>query len=477
MDRSAPAYRNWKSFMAEGERFFARGRYEQAADRFRRAAQAQPQRPAAWVNLGVALVEWQQYGAALSALERALEVAPEFAPAHLARADALRGLGRLTPAVEAYRRAIALQPFAPALNKLGCLLRVLRRGEEAESCYRKALDLAPNYATARVNLATLQIDMGRFELARTQLRALSSVALPPDERREAASALSLLQEYQRLEKAVGVAVGGGALEPLCALLRQTAEEFLAADQDCMEQLRAVAENVQYHSDLGAELPRFPDLDPEWPILEAHFGLVLGNSLDDYLRTRVWVEEAAAAGAPANLPAVQNFKAAIIAARAGAADLSDPIAAELHLRYWHGLIARDQPDSLPGQFKIQDNQVLGSWGVARAHPLRVPGTVRQFFGDIYPRVAPGMARAALVFCAVSKIHAFSDGNGRLAGLLMNRELEKAGQAPFVFPSDLGGAMSQALGEVYRHCNLEPLLQVFGQAQTFTRTFCTALSEAV
>lgn len=476
MDRSAPAYRNWKSLMAEGERFFARGRYEQAADRFRRAAQAQPQRPAAWVNLGVALVEWQQYGAALSALERALELAPEFAPAHLARADALRGLGRLTPAVEAYRRAIALQPFAPALNKLGCLLRVLRRGEEAESCYRKALDLAPNYATARVNLATLQIDMGRVDLARTQLQALLSVALPPQEREEAASALSLLQEYQRLEKAVGAAVGCGALEPLRELLRQTGREFLAADQDCMDQLNAVASSVQGYSDSDGEPPRFPELGPEWPILEAHFSLVLGDSLEDYLRTRAGVEEAAAAGTPAKLPAVQNFKAAIIAARASAADLSDPITAELHLRYWHALIARDQSASLPGQFKLQGNQVIGSLGVTRAHPLHVAGTVRRFFGDIYPRVAPGMARAALVFYAVGKLHAFADGNGRLACLLMNRELENGGQAPFVFPSGLGGAMSQALGEVHRRRNLEPLLQVFGQARTFTRAFCADLREA-
>ncbi|MFZ5653402.1 MAG: tetratricopeptide repeat protein [Pseudomonadota bacterium] len=466
--------------MAEGERFFARGRYEQATDRFRRAVQAQPRRPEAWVNLGVSLVEQRQYGAALQALERALELAPGFAPAHLARADALRGLGQLTPAVEGYRRAIALQPFAPAFNKLGCLLRVLRRGEEAESCYRKALELAPNYATARVNLATLQIDLGRFELARAQLQELSSVALPPEERREVTSAFSLLHEHQRLEAAIGEAVGGGALEPLRELLRQTDGQFLVADQVCMDQLRAVAESIQSYPDLAAELPRFPDLDPEWPILEAHFSLVLGNRLEDYLRTRSELRAAAATGAAAvpedKLSSLQNMIAVIVASRAGAPDLSDPITAELCLRYWHGLVTRNQPDSLPGQFKIQGNQVLGSLGVTRAHPLHVAGTVRQFFGDLYPRVAPGMARAALVFYAVSKIHAFTDGNGRLAGLLMNRELEKAGHAPFVFSSDLGGAMSQALSEVYRHCNPEPLLQVFGQAQTFTRTFCTALREA-
>ncbi|MBI2783661.1 MAG: tetratricopeptide repeat protein [Gammaproteobacteria bacterium] len=466
--------------MAEGERLFARGRYEQAADRFRRAVQALPQRPEAWVNLGVALVEQQQCGAALPVLERALELAPGFAPAHLARADALRGLGQLDPAIEAYRRAIALQPFAPALNKLGCLLRVLRSSEEAESCYRKALDLAPNYATARVNLATLQIDRGRFELARTQLQALLAGTLPPQERAEAAAAFSLLREYQRLEKAVGAAVGSGALEPLHELLRQTDGEFLTADQACMDQLRAVATSVQGGSDAAAEPPRFPELGPEWPMLEAHFSLVLGDRLEDYLRTRSGLQAVASAGTAvvpeSNLSSVQNVAAAIVASRRGAPDLSDPITAELHLRYWHGLITRDQRDSLPGQFKIQGNQVLGSLEITRANPLHVPGTVRQFFGDIYPGVTPGMTRAALVFYAVSKVHAFSDGNGRLAGLLMNRELENAGQAPFVFPSGLGGAMSQALGEVHRHHDLEPLLQVFGQAQAFTRAFCAALREA-
>lgn len=475
-----PADRNWKSLMAEGERLFARGRYAQATDRFRRAVQALPQRPEAWVNLGVTLVEQRQCGAALPVLERALELAPGFAPAHLARADALRGLGQLDPAIEAYRRAIALQPFAPALNKLGCLLRVLRRGEEAQSCYRKALDLAPDYATARVNLATLQIDMGRFESARTQLQALLAGALPPQERAEAAAAFSLLREHQRLEKAVGAAIGNGTLESLHELLRQTDGEFLTADQACMDQLRAVAASVQGYSDPDADFARFPDLDPEWPIIEAHFSLVLGDGLEDYLRTRSGLQAAASAETAAvaedNLSAVQNVAAAIVASRGSAPDLSDPITAELHLRYWHGLITRDQRDSLPGQFKIQGNQVLGSLETTRANPLHVAGTVRQFFGAIYPGVAPGVARAALVFYAVSKIHAFSDGNGRLAGLLMNRELENAGLAPFVFPSALGGAVSQALGEVHRHHNLEPLLQVFGQAQAFTRAFRTALREA-
>ena len=78
----------------------------------------------------------------------------------------LHQLKRHEEAEAAYRKAIALDPdYATAYNNLGILLRRLKRYEEAEAAHCKAIELDPNYTWGYGNLGWLYYHWGRLEEA------------------------------------------------------------------------------------------------------------------------------------------------------------------------------------------------------------------------------------------------------------------------------------------------------------------------
>ena len=82
--------------------------------------------------------------------------------AHNNLGNALKDQGKLDEAVACYRRALELKPdFAEAHNNLGNALKDQGKLDEAIACYRRALELKPDYAEAHSNLlCTLQYCAG-----------------------------------------------------------------------------------------------------------------------------------------------------------------------------------------------------------------------------------------------------------------------------------------------------------------------------
>ena len=63
----------------------------------------------------------------------------------------LHDLGKFSEAVDCYRRALELKPeFVAATINLGVALRELGKLDEAAECYRKAIEIQPGEAPARV---------------------------------------------------------------------------------------------------------------------------------------------------------------------------------------------------------------------------------------------------------------------------------------------------------------------------------------
>ena len=80
-------------------------------------------------------------------------------------------------------------------------------------------------------------------------------------------------------------------------------------------------------------------------------------------------------------------------------------------------------------------------------------------------------------ALSDIHAFSDGNGRIALTWLNRELESVGQLPALFTKENGirGKLGAAMRKVRSNGgDISILVPIVREAQLFTRSFCDELA---
>jgi len=83
----------------------------------------------------------------------------------------------------------------------------------------------------------------------------------------------------------------------------------------------------------------------------------------------------------------------------------------------------------GEFKNQNNRAGNTEFVD--HTL-VEGTLRQGF-KYYAALNDPMAKAIFVMFMISKIHPFTDGNGRISRIMGNAELFKSGLSRIIVPT--------------------------------------------
>ena len=100
-----------------------------------------------------------------------------------------------------------------------------------------------------------------------------------------------------------------------------------------------------------------------------------------------------------------------------------------LRARHAVLMAGRPEMLPGQFKERANRAGSTEFVA---PDLVAGTLRRGFEVAGSLLSP-FSRAVFMMFLVSEVHPFADGNGRVARLMMNSELEAAGEVRLIIPT--------------------------------------------
>ena len=172
LDASQTATRDLRAgeWWLRGNAEFAVGEYEEALAAYDRAIELDPDHAVAHLNRGPALARLERYKEALAACDRAIELDPSHAGAHTNRGVVLARLERYKEALSAFDRAIELDPdnLVHHYNR-ACGLAMLQRPEAALAALSTALEHGfDNCALLESDpdLAPLRTDpefAGRFE--------------------------------------------------------------------------------------------------------------------------------------------------------------------------------------------------------------------------------------------------------------------------------------------------------------------------
>ena len=127
-------------------------------------------------TLGLALTQYDwDFEGALREYGLAEQRNPSYATIPHWRAWTLAGMGRLDEALSAMRHAQSLDPLSLVINtQIGTMLYYLRRYDEADLTYRKALELDPRFQLAHGYLAANHARRGQFASALAEARLASA---------------------------------------------------------------------------------------------------------------------------------------------------------------------------------------------------------------------------------------------------------------------------------------------------------------
>ncbi len=166
---------------------------------FRHATRVTSQNAMAYNNLADFLLNSERLDEALTNYLKAIEIAPEYTPAHINYGRALAAKGNFDQAISQYHWVLAAHPrdFLALLN-LGDAL--LAKGEfgQAILAYHSALDVQPDSLPAQNNLAYALVRSGDYEQAAQVYRQLLP-AHPGVAQLHYAYALVLIHQAKRAE--------------------------------------------------------------------------------------------------------------------------------------------------------------------------------------------------------------------------------------------------------------------------------------
>jgi tetratricopeptide (TPR) repeat protein len=254
--RLAPGDVNWPHLL--GYLYQQTGRLEEAADSFEQAIRVQPDdRPAtlrlgqvylgqnrlreareqfqsvvmvfpalARIGLGEVALRERRFKDAIDHFDAALKRVPQASSIHYSLAMAYRGLGRMDEARShlQQRGSAGINIGDPIVDGLQALVRGERglvvqgrrayeagQYKEAAAAFAKAIEVAPTSATARVNLALTQLQLGNATDAVALLR--SAFELAPDNADVSRELLRVLLRLGRKDEAIQVLTKSSSINP------------------------------------------------------------------------------------------------------------------------------------------------------------------------------------------------------------------------------------------------------------------------
>lgn len=129
------------------------GRFAEAEAGLLRCAEIDNESPESLYEIGRNLVQQKKEDEALEWLRRAIKAQPDYAAAHITLSAALNATKDPLAAMEEIKASIKVLPNIPHLHtNLGIVNLSLSRADDAIACFRKALEIAPNFSHARSSM-------------------------------------------------------------------------------------------------------------------------------------------------------------------------------------------------------------------------------------------------------------------------------------------------------------------------------------
>ena len=133
-----------------------------------------------------------------------------------------------------------------------------------------------------------------------------------------------------------------------------------------------------------------------------------------------------------------------------------------LRQRHAVVLAGRPELRPGEFKRVPNQAGATLFV---QPEDVLGTLQRGF-ELGRSLETPFQRAVFMHFLVAEVHPFTDGNGRIARIMMNAELAAGGEERIVVPAVYRGNYLAAQRALTHNGVPEPLIRTLDYAQRWT-----------
>lgn len=135
-----------------------------------------------------------------------------------------------------------------------------------------------------------------------------------------------------------------------------------------------------------------------------------------------------------------------------------------LKIRHSIILASRKDKHPGEFKEKPNRAGNTLFVL---PELVEGTLAEGF-DIAQSLAEPLSRAIYIMFVVAEVHPFNDGNGRIARVMMNAELQAAEQMRIIVPTVCREDYLLGLRNLSRNSDSLPLVKFLERLQRFSNS---------
>lgn len=456
------------------------GRVPEAADKLEQSLKIKSDVAENWAALAMLRLAENRYGEVVIAASKALELDPAAVAPRLSRAKAYCQAAQWDRGLSDYREIDKSMPDNPfVLLGLGACLAGLGEFDEALHVLRKALQIKPDLAELKLDIALVLASLGRIEDALNDFEVLLRASdLPKTVRETVVIAQTVLQENRRLESIIKDASESGDITGLQHALLQAPEVLLQTDSQTNERLQAMAQACQKWvvDDVvtdGASVD--PLLDPvQIAFVEA---CLLCRAADKAVdMANIW---RAIHMAQSNVSLLDEKQRNVFGVWRSVLDrghlpiaLNDHSKGEAWLRYWHFRVLHDKAAALPGFFKFSRNSI----GVHQTTaPQYLIESVRMLMNETAPGVPAGEARAVYMLAAINEIHAFTDGNGRLARFVFNRELQQAGLQTILFFPDMRKTMTECLQAAQYQNDFKPFQQALLQARSGTKTLLKEFNE--